>query len=149
MTTRYTEVNTSQTLLSVDLNGLADNATSVQSTSQNNYTSGTRLLLANFYLHLSEQGGNRVAGATVDLYLVPKPTIGGIQAELSVEGDCLENYYAGAFRLDDSSDARTVLLQSVRLPPFLFTARLKNRTGQSFNTNNDLQISSFSYEHTV
>lgn len=116
------------TLLSTELNALANNTGSVLGTA---YPNNTNLnMYGDFELFINTFGGNAVADSTVDLYIVPA-TDGTDYNDGSATVQPL-NFYRGAWSLRVAATFR-LTIQAILLPPVPFKITVfNNATGQAF-----------------
>lgn len=132
MSSKYTAKANSTTLLSNELDSLGDGSNKITGASLSNDVEMTeRNLFADFSLSLAAQASARSAGATVGLYIIPE-----VDGVFAYGGDALNpsmNHYRGSFRFDASTNARTDILEGVRLPNSDYHVLLINSTGQAFS----------------
>ncbi len=145
MTARYTARASAATVLTTELNSLANNALCTASSAQDNDTAGVRYPYAQAEIYIAAQGTNRSAGAYLALYIIPE--VDGTNYGATTD-ECAENYFAGAVSLDDAAtDARYAILNEVRLPPGDFKVALRNGTGQSLAASgNTVKLRPYSVE---
>ena len=116
------------TLLTTELNALANGSGSALGTEYDNATN--KFLFGDFELVLNTLGAAATANATVDLYLIPKTdgtnySQGGTTAQPA-------NSYKGSWVMLATTTAR-LTIHGVPLPPLAFKAFVVNRCGQAFN----------------
>lgn len=129
MTANYTARGTATTVLTTELNSLASAGVSAASSVQDNDTAGARDTMAQFEAYIAAQGANRAAGAYIALYLVPE--LDGTNYGATTD-ECLDNYFAYSWSLDDAAlAARYLVADCVRLPVGDWKAVIKNGTGQA------------------
>lgn len=127
-TETWSDLGSTQTYLSTELNALANDGRKIGA-EIDNATAKAMFLAAELYV--AEQGSARSAGAYVTLYLVPSVdgtnyTYGG--DTLTPPATCL----VGDFVLDAAVTARYVGLPCVAIPPTKFKLLVINKTGQAF-----------------
>lgn len=145
MTARYTARASAATVLTTELNSLANNALSSASSAQDNDTAGVRYLYAQAEIYIAAQGTNRSSGAYLAIYIIPE--VDGTNYGATTD-ECAENYYAGAVLVDDGAlAARFLIIDEVRLPPGDFKVALRNGTGQSLaSSGNTVKLRAYSVE---
>ena len=144
MAAKYTAEGVLTTVLTTELDGLADDGTSALSPTKSNDAVSERDLVANFELFIATQGTARTAGAFVSLFIIPE--VDDVNFG-DVVGDCLLNYFVGSVLLDASVNARYVILEDVKIPPSDFKIVLQNQTGQALAaTGNTVKYRVYSYE---
>ena len=143
MPANYTARASAATVLTTELNSLANAAICSLSAAQD--TAGTRDLYAQAEIYIAAQGSNRAAGAHVALYLVPE--LDGTNYGATTD-ECLDNYFAGSASLDDGAlAARYLIIDRVRLPVGDFKVALKNNTGQTLaSSGNTVKLRSYTVE---
>jgi hypothetical protein len=145
MPANYTARGTQTSVLTTELNSLASAAVCTASAAQDNDTAGTRDTYAQFEVYLAAQGSNRTAGASISLYLVPESD--GTNYGNTTD-ECLDNYLAWSWGLDDAAlAARYLIADCVRLPVGDWKALIKNSTGQAFaSSGNTVKYRVWTYE---
>lgn len=129
MPANYTARASAATVLTTELNSLANGALSAVSAAQDNDTAGLCDLYAQAEIYIAAQGTNRAAGAYLALYLVPE--LDGTNYGNTTD-ECAENYFVGAVALDDAAlAARYLIIDQVRLPVGDYKVALRNGTGQT------------------
>lgn len=122
--------DTIATVVSTELNSLANNGQAISSSPVSNNASGELFLFGAFELYLNTQGTARVAGAYVELYLVPSLDdtnfAYGSGSLLPAVG-----LKIGVFQFDAAVTARRGVIYNVPLPPLDFHFVLRNGTGQA------------------
>lgn len=130
MTTRYAQHDSAVTVLSTELNNLADGGNKISTSPLSNDAATTeRELFAKFSLSLAAQGSARSAGATVDLYILPE-----VDGTYPYGGDSLDpssNHYVHSFHFDAATTARVDNITDVRLPNADYHVLVQNNTGQA------------------
>ena len=132
---RYTEATTGSTVVSSELNSLADDTAALVATALSNDASDERKLLANVLVIIAEQGSARDSGADVALIIVPEvnSTYGDVATLATAENYIAVNS-AGAqavIELDAAVTARSMTFANVVLPNSNYKIGLLNRTGQA------------------
>ena len=145
MAGKFTAEGTIATVLTTELNSLADAGISSASSAESNDAAAERHLFANFEIYIAAQGTNRTAGASISLYVIPEVDDTNYGATTD---ECLNNYYAGSVSVDDAAlAARYLILEDVKLPPSDFKVVLKNDTGQALAASgNTVKYRTFGYE---
>ena len=143
-TITWSAPDAAESLMTTELNAVASSANAITGTAVSNDAAGELDLYATFELYLATQGGNRAAGARVDMYFLPE--IDG--SNYSFGGASLDpspSSFAGTFQLDAGvTTARYTLLTMVPLPPHDFHIVLINETGQALAaTGNTLKMSRY------
>ena len=126
------EAGSIATLLSTEMNSLANNAAALGAEFDN---SAGLWLFGLFELNVTF-GTGPTAGSTVDLYIIPAPDGTNYDdAVTGASGSAPATSYAGGFPLRNVTSAQKVPLGVVRrieLPPTKLKAFVINRSGQSF-----------------
>ena len=126
------EAGSIATLLSTEMNSLANNAAALGAEFDN---SAGLWLFGLFELNVTF-GTGPTAGSTVDLYIIPAPDGTNFDdAVTGASGSAPSTSYAGGFPLRNVTSAQKVPLGVVRrieLPPTRLKALVINRSGQSF-----------------
>jgi len=145
MPANYTARASAATVLTTELNSLANGALSAVSAAQDNDTAGLRDLYAQAEIYIAAQGTNRAAGAYVALYLIPE--LDGTNFGNTTD-ECAENYFAASVSLDDAATAaRYAVVDQVRLPVGDYKVALRNGIGQAFaSTGNTVKMRAYSIE---
>ncbi len=137
---KYSVVSTEDSLLTTELNSLADDTLSAAGSA---YSDANNELEANLKLTLGVQLA-RSAGAAVYVWLLPES--GGDYSDATEE--CL-GVPDAVFSLDAAVTARTIVRPLIQLPNSAFKPILKNSTGQAFNASgNTLEIEYYSIQST-
>jgi hypothetical protein len=142
---KYNAQGSVQTLLTTDLDGLANNARSAASTAFANGNVTHRQLFGSFELVVAFSSAP-VAGKTVDLYLLP--TLDGTNyADGSASAEPSQTSYGGSFAVRNVTTAQRLVLVGVPLPASDFKVQLINRAGQAFSASGHaLKLAAYSYE---
>lgn len=145
MPANYTARAAAATVLTTELNTLANGALSAVSAAQDNATAGLRDLYAQVEIYIAAQGTNRTAGAYLALYLIPE--LDGTNYGATPD-ECAENYFAGAVALDDGAlAARYLIIDQVRLPVGDYKVALRNGTGQALaGSGNTVKLRAYTVE---
>ena len=137
MTAKYTEATTAASIVSTELNSLADDTAALGSSAQSNDASTERCTLATFYIVVAAQTA-RDSGASniVSLLIVPEVGTGvyGDTATLLTAGNSIAQYEDGSavsFVLDDAVTARTFTAAGVKIPNGNFKVGLLNTSSQA------------------
>ena len=146
MSSRYQEHDSFETILSAELNSLADGGNKIVGAALSNDAAATeRRLFGNFSLSLAAQGTARKIRGKVDLYILPE-----VNDVFSYGGDSLDPSlldFVGSFMFDATTTARVSILQGIRLPNSNFKPLLINDTGQALAaTGNTLIVERDGYE---
>jgi len=146
-TERWTSPTSPETILSTELDGLADGSRAVSASISN--TAASELYeFADFELFIADQAGARDSGARVDVYLLE--TLDGTNYTF---GDASlappSNALVGMFVLDAASGSRYAHIRNVLLPPANFKILVENNTGQAFaSSGNVVKMIRYSREIT-
>lgn len=130
MATQYTAADAPVTVLSTELNSLADATLASLSSAQSNDQTGEFDIMCDAELVIAAQGSARAADAVVELYIVP--TLDGTNYPDTSTDELLAPYYVGSFPLDAATTSRRVVIEGLRLPNSDFKVGAKNDTGQAF-----------------
>jgi len=128
MASIYSPKNTAETVLSTELNSLANDGNKITTSALSNDASNERYLFADFKLALATQGSARSSGANVELYIIPE-----VDGTFAFGGDSLDpiGHYKGGFSFDAATTAREQIAEGVKLPNSDFHVLLINKTGQA------------------
>ncbi|MCG8047104.1 MAG: hypothetical protein N0E48_15975 [Candidatus Thiodiazotropha endolucinida] len=151
MPTRYTELNSPITLFnSSDLDYIGDGSLSPGSAVFDNTLPGNRNLYGALSLSLKNTGV-RKRDATIEVFIVPmvSPPGGSLTQEMSIEGDCIDNYYVEEFKIDGSTGQRLLTLDNVLLFPGMSRFYFRNNIGVSFSAGNTAWLSTYTFEHVA
>ena len=147
MTIKWETPASAETILSTELNSLADGANKITTTAVSNDASGELYLFADFQLYLAAQGSARSSGAHVKLFILPE--IGG---NFTYGGDSLDpavGLLAGSFEFDAATAARYSHVRGIPLPPTDFDVLVMNETGQAFaSSGNVLKMERYNLQAT-
>jgi hypothetical protein len=135
MTAKYVERTTGASIVTTELNSLANDAAALISTALSNDASTERNLLADFMIVLAEQSGARDASAAVSLLIVPEvnSTYGDSATLLTAKNYIarMADGTACTFTLDAAVTARSLTMAGVQLPNANYKVGLLNETGQA------------------
>ncbi len=135
MTLKFTERATGASIVTTELNSLADDAAAVIATALSNDASDERDLLADFVITLAEQGGARAADAQVSLLIVPEVnSTYGSTATLRNARNYIARYADGTpvtLLLDAAVTARVHAVSGVQIPNANYKPGLLNESGQA------------------
>jgi hypothetical protein len=145
MASKYTALSSEVSLLTTQLNSLANAALCAASSAIDNDTASThRDPLCVLELSLAVQGTARSAGAAVEVFFLP--TEDGTDHTAEVAG-CVENNLVAVLYLDEAVTARKIVRAGVPLPPTDFKVMVRNSTGQAFNASgNELVMKRYGME---
>ena len=120
------------TVMSTELNSLANGANAITASALSNDAATTeRFLYASFEFYIAAQGSARSAGAYVALFLLPE-----IDGTNFAYGGAGLNPQSGLwlcnFSLDAATTARYCLQHQIPIPPHNFHLVMQNNTGQAF-----------------
>lgn len=129
----FTERTTGATIVSTELNALADDAAALISTALSNDASDERNLVADFMVVLAEQASARAADAAVSLLIVPEvnstygdvATLKGANNYIAKKTDGT----AATWTLDAAVTSRAHTIAGVQLPNANFKVGLLNTSG--------------------
>lgn len=131
---KYTERTTGSSIVTTELNALANDTAALISTALSNDASDERNLMADFMIVIPEQGGARDGGA-ISLLIISEVN--------STYGDCAtvktalihvahrDDGTLCSFVLDSAVTARTITVSNVKLPNSNFKVGLLNESGQA------------------
>lgn len=141
MTLKFTERDTGTTVVTTELNSLADDTAALISTALSNDASTERDLFADFSISLAVQGSARDASAQVSLMIVPEiaSAYGDVSgADVTANLKLTANYIARAadgtaatFDLDAAVTARVITVAGIQIPNANYKVGLLNETGQA------------------
>lgn len=135
MALKYTERTTGVSIVTTELNSLADDTAALITTPLSNDASTERELFADFIVAIAEQGSARDAAGTVSLLIVPEVnSTYGDTATLATAGNYVARTADGSaveLVLDAAVTARTMTFANVRLPNANYKVGLLNETGQA------------------
>ena len=136
MTMKYTEATAAGTVVSTELNSLADDAAALASAAIENGDSTNRYTHANFSISLAAQGSARAADAQVSLLIVPDvggSVFGDVATLKTAQNGVARDSFGNAmtFSLDAATTARVITLANVVLPNGNFKVGLLNESGQA------------------
>lgn len=120
----HTAYGSLTTVLSTELNSLANNANTAASAAYDN--SSNRDLFCDMELVVNTQGSARSTGATVDVFMLARadganyPSLQESVAEL-----------VASFPLDAATTSRRAVIRDIPLPPASVQFFARNRTGQA------------------
>lgn len=120
------------TLLTTELNSLANNAGTVLSAEFDNDTSSTRWLAAEFELSVTF-GTNPTADSVCEIYIVR--AVDGSTYSTYTSGSSAvanNNDFNGTVSVKASTSAQVVVSRRIQLPPGKWKVALINRTAQAF-----------------
>jgi hypothetical protein len=142
---KYGAVSAVQTMLTTELNSLANAATSNASSAFANSGSGNRYLQALFEL-VCTFASAPTAGKPVDLYILP--TVDGTNyADGGGSTVPSAASYAGSFAVRNSASAQRLVLEGIVLPPGDFKLLLINNSGQAMAASgNTLKMVAYAME---
>lgn len=138
MSIKWEAPNSPETVLSTELNSLADGANKITTTPISNDGSTELYLYADFQLYLAAQASARDNGARVELYILPE-----ISGNYCYGGDSLDPPRAmlvGSFEFDAATNARYSHIRGVMLPPTDFHVLVINETGQAFASSGNVLV---------
>lgn len=132
----FTEAGTGASVVTAELNSLADDMAAIASTALSNDASSERAMLANFVVTIAEQGGARAGDVCrVGLLIVPEVnSVYGSTATLATAGNYIARYADGTpcyLNLDAAVTARTLTLSGVQIPNANYKVGLLNESGQA------------------
>lgn len=134
---KWNSPDSPETILSTELNSLANGANKITTTAISNDQSTELDMFADFELYIAAQGVARDAGAYVALYILP--TVDG--TNFAYGGDSLDpdpNHHRGNFVFDAATTARYDVIEGIRLPPGDFHVLVMNETGQAFASSGNM-----------
>lgn len=144
-TIKYEAPASISTILSTELNSLADGGNKL-SAALSNDAAGELYLYADFELYLSTQGSARASDARVDIYILIE-TDGSNYTYGGDSQDPPENSWVGSMLFDATTTARYNHLRGIQLPPTDFKVLLINETGQALaSTGNTLKWTKYNLQ---
>lgn len=143
---KYTAIQSATTVLSTELNSLANDGNSLSSAISNDGSS-ERFLYCMIEVSLAAQSTARSAGAHIAIYFLPTIDGGTTYSYGDNSTDPSPGTLVATLPLDASTSARVVTIYGVQLPPSDFKILLENKTGQAFaSSNNTLKIAQYGIE---
>lgn len=143
MAAKYIAHGAVETLLSVEIDSLADGGNKITPSALSNDDVTERYLMGNFKLSLGATALR--TGRFVDMFILPE--IDGDFATGSDSIDSEQKNHAGTFSFDLSTNAREDIISDVRLPNADFKVLLVNNIGVSFSAaSNSLKLERNGYE---
>ena len=133
---KFTEAGTGASVVTAELNSLADDAAALASTALSNDASAERKTLANFLITIAEQGGAR-AGSPCRMALLIVPEVNAVYGDVAAlvnAGNYVARYADGTqcyINLDAAVTARAFSLSGVQLPNANYKVGLLNESGQA------------------
>lgn len=144
--TRWSAIETVETILSTELNGLTNGSRKLSSAIENDTASTERWLYGDFELDLDTQTA-RTGSPAVQMYILPTVDGGTTYPTGSDSITPSSELLAGVFTFPADATAHISVLRGVLLPPSDFKVLLVNNTSQTFNaTGNTLRMSKYSLE---
>lgn len=130
----YTERTTGTTVVSTELNALANDTAALVSTALSNDASDERNLLADFMIVIAQQGGARDGGA-ITLLIVPEvnSTYGDVATVKTalIHAAHQDDGTVCSFVLDSAVTARAITVSYVKIPNGNYKVGLLNESGQA------------------
>lgn len=129
-TIKWNTPDSVETIMSTDLNSLADGGNNITTSAVSNDQSAELDMYGDFTLYLATQGSARDGGARVDMYILPQSD----GTNYPYGGDSLDpaaNLFVGSFLFDAATNARYAVIRGVLLPPMDFHVIVINETGQA------------------
>lgn len=131
---KYTERMTGSSIVTTELNSLANDVAVLISTALSNDASDERNLLADFMIVIATQGAARDGGA-ITLLIVPEvnSTYGDVATVKTalIHAARQDDGTLCSFVLDSAVTARTITVSNVKLPNANFKVGLLNESGQA------------------
>ena len=130
----YTERTTGTTVVSTELNALANDTAALVSTALSNDASDERNLLADFMIVIAEQAGARDGGA---ISLLNVPEVNSTYGDVATVQTALihiahrDDGTTCSFVLDSAVTARTITVSNVKIPNGNYKVGLLNESGQA------------------
>lgn len=139
------------TLMTTELNSLANNAKALGTTV---YANGTNQYLFGYFELVVDYGTSPTAGSLIELYIIP--TVDGTNyVDGDASNDPAYNLFAGGFAVRATTNPMRLAVGGpggsglVALPPTSFKALLWNKTGQAFAASaNTLKMIPYRYQTT-
>lgn len=128
MASIYSAKSTAETILSTELNSLADDGNKITTAPLSNDASNERYLFCDLSFDIATQASARSSGATIDVYIIPE-----VDGTFAYGGDSLDpsGHFRGSFSFDAAVTARNNAIEGVKLPNSDFHVLLINNTGQA------------------
>lgn len=128
MASIYSAKSTAETILSTELNSLANAGNKITSTALSNDATNERYLFADLSFTIATQGAARSSGATVEVHIIPE-----VDGTFAFGGDSLDpiGHYRTSFSFDAATTARVQVAEGVKLPNSDFHVLVINNTGQA------------------
>lgn len=141
MSVKYVERTTGASIITTELDALADNRTAVITTALSNDVSTERDLRADFLVYLDTQGGARDASAQISLLMLPEvnstyPEVAGADAtaDLVLAASYIAKDADGnacTATLDAATTARNIVFAGVQLPNANYKVGILQETNQA------------------
>lgn len=143
-----TAENTISTVMSSDLDSLADGAVAVASTASSNDAAAERQLFGEFEVYIDTQGGARDGSAEIILAILPE--VDDSNYPNSTYSRVIDNYVVKTWTLDAAATAWRGTCYDIKLPPGDFKVAIVNDTGQALAASaNTVKMRTYTYEATV
>lgn len=149
MSVQFIERTTGASIVTTELNSLADDTAAVISTALSNDASDERDLLADFLIVIAEQGSARAADATISLLMVPEVnSVYGDTSTLKTATNYIARTADGTavtLTLDAAVSGRSMTVAAVQLPNANYKVGLLNATGQALASSGNSIFKSGNY----
>ena len=154
--TKYTEATTLASIVTSELDSLANDTAALISTELSNDASTERDLFANFAVTIATQGSARNSGASnkIHLLVVPEGLSAGVYTDAIVAG-VDSNYIARdvhgeqvTWTLDDATTDRELTWPNVRIPNCDYSVGLLNESSQALAAQGNIIYMSGTFSET-
>ena len=145
MALKYTEEGAVTTVMSTELNALADNDQAISSSAFSNDAASERNIFASYEIYIPAQGGARDASAAIILAIVPE--VDDANYASYDDEKLMDNLSVKEFTLDAAATAVYLVVNDVKLPPSDYKVALRQETNQALAaTLNTVKERRYSYE---
>lgn len=128
-TIKHKAKESASTVMTTELNSLADDAMAITSTAVSNDAAAELHLFGDFRLYLAAQGSARASDANVQMWILPE--VDGTYPYGSASLEPQPELVVGSFTFDAATNARYAVLRDIPLPPSDYHIILKNNSGQA------------------
>lgn len=153
--TRFTEATTLTSIVTTELNALADNASALDTDELSNDASTERNMLADFAVTIATQGSARDSSAAISLLIVPAGLSAGVYTDAIADIKLANNYIArradgtaATYTLDAATTDREVVFSGVQIPNGNYKVGLLNASGYALAASGSIIYKSGDYSTT-